>query len=105
MIALLSVVAVTLLNLRDINRQPEAKTRLATEILSPVYIQVLRGWHYHRVRTELTIHTFCFALTRLEGHQNFKRDHQSGWLVLWGGWAKLQLMVDGDCAILRKQCG
>jgi len=46
-IALLSVVAVTLLNLRDASRRPDAKTRRATTILAPDYVTVLslwRGW-------------------------------------------------------------
>jgi hypothetical protein len=40
-IALLSVVAVTLLNLRDASRRPDAKTRRATAILAPDYVNVL----------------------------------------------------------------
>ena len=37
-IALLSVVAVTLLNLRDASRRPDANTRRATTILAPEYV-------------------------------------------------------------------
>lgn len=40
-IALLSVVAVTLLNLRDASRRNDAKTRRANDLLSPDYVSVL----------------------------------------------------------------
>jgi len=45
-IALLSVVAVTLLNLRDASRREDAKTRLASTLLSPDYVTVLSQWRY-----------------------------------------------------------
>ena len=43
-IALLSVVAVTLLNLRDASRRPDAKINLATTILAPDDVEVLSLW-------------------------------------------------------------
>lgn len=105
-IALLSVVAVTLLNLRDASRRPDAKTRLATTVLAKDYINVLSVWR-HRKPRDLTVHEFYFALARLGGHQNRKSDHQPGWLVLWRGWTKLQAMLDGfDAATtMRLRCG
>ncbi len=105
MIALLSVVAVALLNLRDLSRQPKARTQKAAEILSPEYINVLSGWRYKQLRSDLTIYDFFYALARLGGHQNRRHDHPPGWLVLWRGWTKLQSMVDGAIAIRRKKCG
>ncbi len=104
-IALVSVVAVTLLNLRDASRRPDAKTRLATTILAPDYVEVLSLWRYRKIRHDLTIHDFFFALARLGGHQNRKSDHQPGWLVLWRGWTKLQAMLDGYSAAKGIKCG
>lgn len=54
-IALLSVVAVTLLNLRDASRRPDAATRLATTLLAEEYVEVLSLWrqtpsHDRRIR-------------------------------------------------------
>ncbi len=43
-IALLSAVAVTLLNLRDASRREDAQTRLASTLLAPEYIEVLSVW-------------------------------------------------------------
>lgn len=103
-IALLSVVAVTLLNLRDASRRPDAKTRPATTLLATDYVDVLSLWRYRKTRA-LTVHEFFYALARLGGHQNRKSDHQPGWLVLWRGWTKLQAMLDGYDAANRIRCG
>jgi hypothetical protein len=103
MIALLSVVAGTLLNLREASRRPDAQTRPATDLVAAQYVAVLSAWRYKKVRKDLSIHDFFYALARLGGHQNRKRDHRPGWLVLWRGWMALQHMVDGAEAL--KSCG
>jgi len=103
MIALLSVVAVTLLNLREASRRPDAKERPATSLVDARYVRVLSAWRYKKIRLELSIHDFFYALARLGGHQNRKSDHRPGWLVLWRGWMALQHMVDGAEAL--KSCG
>jgi hypothetical protein len=104
-IALQSVVAVTLLNLREASRRDDAKTRRANTLLSPEYVEVLSLKRYGKVRNDLTIHEFFLALARLGGHQNRKCDGPPGWLVLWRGWMKLQDMLDGYLAAQRKICG
>jgi hypothetical protein len=93
-IALLSVVATTLLNLRSLSRQPEAKTLPATTVVDDDYVEVLSLWRYKEKRT-LTVYEFFYALARLGGHQNRKGDGDPGWLVLWRGWMKLQFMQTG----------
>jgi Transposase DNA-binding len=103
MIALLSVVAVTLLNLREASRRPDAPQRPATDLVDARYVAVLSAWRYKKVRPDLSIHDFFYAVARLGGHQNRKRDHRPGWLVLWRGWMALQHMVDGAEAL--KSCG
>ncbi len=104
-IALLSVVSLTLLNLREASRRPDAKTRLATTVLAADYVEVLSGWRYGKPRNDLTIHEFFFALGRLGGHQNRKCDGHPGWIVLWRGWTKLQAMLDGYHVAKLKKCG
>jgi hypothetical protein len=103
MIAMLSVVAVTLLNLREASRRPDAHQRPATDLVDPRYVAVLSAWRYKKIRRDLSIHDFFYALARLGGHQNRKSDHRPGWLVLWRGWMALQHMVDGAEAL--KSCG
>lgn len=104
-IALLSAVALTLLNLRDASRRPDAHTRRATAAVAAEYVEVLSLWRHRKTRLGWTIHDFFFALARLGGHQNRQRDHRPGWLVLWRGWSKLQLMLDGYHAAQHKKCG
>jgi Transposase DNA-binding len=104
-IALLSVVAVTLLNLREASRRADAQTRRADTLVSYDYVEVLSLKRYGQVRSELTVHEFFLALARLGGHQNRKCDGAPGWLVLWRGWMKLQAMLDGYHAAQRKTCG
>jgi hypothetical protein len=103
MIALLSVVAVTLLNLREASRRPDAQERRASEVVDGRYVAVLSAWRYQEVREGLSVHEFFGAVARLGGHQNRQRDHRPGWLVLWRGWMALQHMVEGAEAV--KSCG
>jgi Transposase DNA-binding len=104
-IALLSVVAVTLLNLREAARRPDAETRRADTVVSSEYVEVLSLKRYGPVRMDLTVREFFLALARLGGHQNRKCDGHPGWLVLWRGWMKLQAMLDGYRAARRRICG
>jgi hypothetical protein len=104
-IALLSVVAVTLLNLREASRRADAPTRRADTLVSSDSVEVLSLKRYGQVRRDLTVREFFLALARLGGHQNRKCDGEPGWLVLWRGWMKLQAMLDGYHAAQRKTCG
>lgn len=105
MIALLSVVALTLLNLRELSRRDDARIRPATDVISIDYVTLLSAWRHRKELPDWTIHDFFMALARLGGHRNRKHDHQPGWIVLWRGWTKLQLMMDGTIALKKvKKC-
>jgi hypothetical protein len=96
MIGLLSVTAVMLLNLRQAARRSDAKERKATEVVAPIYEEVMRGHRYKNKRPEeLTVYEFYLAVARLGGHMNRKADGFPGWLTLWRGWQKLESMVAG----------
>jgi hypothetical protein len=95
MIALQSVVALTLLNLRDAARRPDAHTKPANEIVCQDYIDVLSMWRHGEVRPNWSVHEFFLALARLGGHQNRRGDKRPGWLVLWRGWTDLQFLAIG----------
>ena len=103
MIALLSTVATTLLNLRAASQLPDAQTRPATTLVDRAYVDLLSRWRYDRVKA-LTVHDFFFALARLGGHQNRRGDKRPGWLILWRGWTALQTMVDG-AELNQRKCG
>lgn len=100
-IALLSVVALSLLQLRDASRRPDAKERPATDFIHRDYVEVLSRWRVKETQPDWSLHDFFYALARLGGHQNRKSDHPPGWLILWRGWTKLQFLIEG--AELRKQ--
>jgi hypothetical protein len=99
MIALLSVVAVTLLNLREASRDEATAQRRATAYVDRRYVAVLSAWRYGSQKEDMTVREFYLALARLGGHQNRKRDRNPGWVVLWRGWMDLQHMVDGAEAL------
>ena len=94
LIALLSVVAVELVNLRAAARLPEQAGRPAAEVVEPVYVEVLSVWRHGEARP-LTVREYTLALGRLGGHQNRKGDGLPGWQTLWRGWDKLQTMLVG----------
>jgi hypothetical protein len=103
-IAMISVVATQLLRLRDLSRRPDGQDRPATDVVSSDYVEVLSAWRWKIRRTDLSVREFFWALARMGGHQNRRGDRDPGWLVLWRGWTKLQLMVDGARAIRLKRC-
>ena len=106
-IAVLSVVTLTLLQLRQASRQPDAKTRKATCVIGSSYVEVLSLWRHKKIHLDWTVHEFYYALARLGGHQNRKHDHPPGWQVIWEGWKELLPMVIGyDAAKSKfKKCG
>lgn len=103
-IALLTAIAITLLNLRDLSRMTNARETDASEVLDSVYITVLSLWRYKQVK-DMTVHEFFYAMARLGGHQNRSSDHPPGWIVIWRGWAKLQNMILGYKAAQEKRSG
>jgi hypothetical protein len=104
-IAMVSVLAVLLLMLRDSSRRSDVSQRSARDLFPAIYVTVLSAWRFRRPDHDLTLHEFYFALARLGGHQNRKCDHLPGWLVLWRGWMTLHTMVEGALALEAARCG
>ncbi len=105
-IALLSIVALTLLKMRDASRRADAKTRKATEFISADYVTVLSGWRHGKERLDWSVYDFMYALARLGGHQNRKSDHPPGWQTIWEGWKELQAMACGaEVMKSMERCG
>jgi hypothetical protein len=94
-IALYSVVAVQLLQLREESRAQAPAAAPATTLFRPEEVAVLSGWRYGEPQRVLSVREFCLALARLGGHQNRKGDGLPGWQTLWRGWCRLQTMVEG----------
>lgn len=106
-IALISIVTLTLLSLRDAGRCKNAKERKASDVISEDYIEILSAWRHGKVKVDWTVHDFIWALARLGGHQNRKSDHPPGWQILWRGWNDLQAMLIGADVVKNKlkKCG
>ena len=97
MIALLSILAVVLVNLRQQARQEEAATQPAREVVDPLWVEVLSTYRYAEAR-ELSLRQFVLDLAKLGGYMNRRRDAWPGWLVLWRGLTKLLNMVRYELA-------
>jgi hypothetical protein len=65
LIGLLSVTAVMLMNLRQAGHRADAKTRPATEVVAPIYEEVLRGWRYKTTHAELSVYVFYLPVAQL----------------------------------------
>jgi hypothetical protein len=104
-IALLSVVAVFLLQLRSVSRQPEATAAPAAAVVPPLFVEVLSRWRLGQPSRCWTVQDFFLALARLGGHQNRKRDGMPGWLTIWRGWTKLVVMVEAVTPLVSAKSG
>jgi hypothetical protein len=94
-IAVLSVVAVVLLALRDAGRQPDTAAQAASAWVPAEWVELLSLWRHREARPGWTVGEFLAALGRLGGHQNRPSDGPPGWLTLWRGWDKLRAMLAG----------
>lgn len=90
-VAMKSVAALRLIELREQMRsRPEAPAESAG--LNQLELEVLRV----RIGKPIeTVAEVAFAIGRLGGHLNRKRDGLPGWITLWRGWQVLQTLVEG----------
>jgi hypothetical protein len=102
LIALLSVMAVALVNARCAARDAGKAQRPATDFFDPLLVTVLCLWRYKQVRP-LTVREYIMALGRLGGHLNRKCDGLPGWLTLLRGAIQLNAMVEYELA--RRDAG
>ena len=91
-IAVLSVVAVALLVMRDAARRDDAATTPACAIVPAVWVELVSRWRYNENR-DLSIRDWLLALGRMGGHQNRPSDGMPGWQTLWRGWRQLHAML------------
>lgn len=102
-IALQSVVATQLLRLRDLARSKESSSKPAVELFEEDYIQAARHWRARDVSLT-SVRDFLYIVADMGGHLGRKGDGPPGWLVLWRGWSKLQLLVEGALAERMRGC-
>lgn len=93
-LAVLSIVALTLLQLRDAVRDPQLGSRRADDVVDPEAIRLLSQWHCGRPCPDWTLSEYTLALAQLGGYRS-RKNAPPGWQVLWRGQTKLELMRDG----------
>jgi hypothetical protein len=99
---LLSLVAVRLLQMRTAAREnPEQP---AEEIAPKRWIHMLGVVRKIAPTRKMTIRDFVRQLAGLGGHLLRKGDGEPGWITLWRGYEKLQLLLRGARALTNK-CG
>jgi len=90
-IAVMSIVALRLLDLRELGKAaPEAPARVTG--LSVIELELLS---LAVNRTLTTVASVLLALGRLGGHMNRKSDGMPGWITMWRGLKMLRLLVRG----------
>jgi hypothetical protein len=100
--ALLSVVAVRLLQLRS-----QARTnpdRPAEQVVPLRWIKMLISVRKGKHKNIRTVREFYRGLAGLGGFLGRKHDGEPGWLTLWRGFEKLHLYLQGAEA-MEKRCG
>lgn len=90
-IAIKSVVALRLIDLKERVRIDEAKPAEESS-LSELELQVLRTTTKKPLKT---VKDVALQIGRLGGHMNRKADGMPGWITLWRGMEKLRLLVEG----------
>ena len=93
MVAVLSVIAVALMNLRLAARDPVVRDRPARNVVPALWIEVLGIARNRRRVKPLTVLEFWTELARLGGYQKNPRTHPPGWITLWRGWSQLQKLI------------
>ncbi len=93
-IAVVSVVALQLLQLREAARRPDAQTRRADELVDPEAILVLSVWQHGEPQPDWSVRDYYLALARLGGYRP-RKDCPPGWQILWRAQTKLNLMLEG----------
>jgi hypothetical protein len=94
MLAVLSIVAVRMMQLREAERRrPEDP---ATSVASPIERQLIAAASRGRLSPEqMTVREFVRGVARLGGYLNRRRDGSPGWKTLWRGYQRLQQMIEG----------
>jgi len=99
-IALLSVSAAVLLQLRHLARDPQAPHTPATELVPTLWAVLVASQAYGEPDKQLSVREFFIGVAKMGGHLARKHDGPPGWITLWRGWRELHVMVQGTAAVL-----
>lgn len=101
LVAILSVVAVRLLQMKQEARQ--APDRPAVDVVPEKYIQAMCA--YRGLPKTLSIRQFWIEVARLGGFLARKSDGDPGWLTTWRGWQVLEMITTGYVLAKNQNCG
>jgi len=104
-VGLMSVVAVRLLQLKTIAR--EEPDRPARTVVPVLWLQMLKAARKNLRRVyDLTVYQFYRELAKLGGFLGRRSDGEPGWITIWRGWEKLNILVQGaNLAFQLKKTG
>jgi hypothetical protein len=105
MVGLMSVVALRLLQLKSAARSDP--DRPAQQVVPRLWLAMLKAARKNLRRVyDLTIRQFYRELAKLGGFLGRKSDGEPGWITVWRGWEKLNLLVRGATLMSgAKKCG
>jgi hypothetical protein len=92
LLAFVSLLAVRLLQLRDLSRT--APHLLARQVVQGVLVQII-AYRTHTDPNTMTLATFWRDVAAIGGFPGRKSDGQPGWKRLWHGWLRLLDWADG----------
>lgn len=92
LVAVLSVVAVAMMNLRLAVRDPATAAQPAEKVVSAVWVEVLSRYRSGQAK-RWTVGEFWVELARLGGYQKNPAKHPPGWITLWRGWKTLHALI------------
>ena len=98
MMGLMSVAAVRLFQLKGEART--APSGPAEQVVPPKYVSALKAVRKVGSSIQLTVGQFFRELAKLGGFLGRRRDGEPGWITIWRGWDKLQIMIRGAEAII-----
>lgn len=92
LLAFLSILAVRLLQLRDLSRY--TPHLMAIEHIDPILVQII-ALRSKKKPNDLSLSSFWFEIAKLGGFPARKSDGDPGWLRLWRGWLQLLDIAEG----------
>ena len=98
MMGLMSVAAVRLFQMKGEARTSPAP---AEEVVPSKYVRSLKAVRKIGDQIELTVGRFFRELAKLGGFLGRRSDGEPGWITIWRGWDKLQIMIRGADALSR----
>jgi hypothetical protein len=107
LLAFLSILAVCLLQLRDLSRS--TPHLLAIDHVDPILVQII-ALRSKKKPNDLSLGFFWFEIAKLGGFPARKSDGDPGWLRLWRGWLQLLNIAEGvrlahDLPLIDKDVG